>query len=219
MKITTALFTLLILFTSTTFAQVVSSTPEKTFQCGKSRVTCFAVSPRGDQLLIGLGEYAELWDIDKGKRIYVFKHEEQGIKSIYHVMFNDNGEFAVTIDLKGKRKVWDVKSGKERKRIYDKDIVSWLIKDREVKALGLSMKNTEFEYYYLQKEAAHPSAKVTAKGVKGGTVQFVGEDGKSLQDIKDPDNRDKQHIPPCFFDGGYFITGTDKGVVNFYKAQ
>jgi len=214
-------FLLLMCFALLTSAQIVISPPYMTLKCAKSNVMAVSISPKGNVIGIGLSEYAELWDIDKEKKLFVLKHETPGgVKAACHISFSPNGEYVATVDFKGKRKVWSVKKGAEDK--YLKNHIEWLPEPDFVKnTLGLKMANSGFDQFYTQKEADHPKDKdIVAKSTKTSTVEFHNTaDGAIEQELTFPNTKNRLHLYPVYFDdyGDIFITGSDQGEVYFYK--
>lgn len=192
-------------------AQVVHEPAAKTIKCAKAEVTCLAVAPKGDRILVGTDKGAELMDINTGKRVQSFPFNEDKGTAVYHVAFNDNGEYVVLIGATGKRQVWDVKSGDQQKVLTPH---RWIPDATRVREMGLTMKNSLFDRFYQQSEAKH--GEVTAKADKNGVVVFTGADGGTLQSLKFPENKDQHHRAPCLFTEEHFITGTDDGRVLFY---
>lgn len=202
-------------------AQVVEKDPYMTFNCSKSPVFYISLSPKGNVAAIGLMEYAELWDIDKQKRMAILKHEpREGGKTVNYIKFNDNGEYVCTVDYKGKRQVWDVKTGK-----LDKDIKThnkWIPDPKSLRSeFEFKINNSDFDRYYVQQESKHPnSANIIAKTTKKASIEFHNTtDGAIEQEITFENLRDRQHRPPVYFDdfGSFFATGSDQGEVRFYK--
>lgn len=201
----------LLLWYSPSLAQVVDPTPARTIKTTKAEVVSMAVSPKGDQLLVGLNKGAELYDLESGKRVHAFPYSEDGGTAVYHVGFNDNGEFAVLIGHSGKRTVWGVKSGKQEKVISDH---RWVPDPRAVKAMGLDMKNSTFDRFYQQSELA--LAGHTARAGKHGLVEIIDVDGIVAQKLAFPENKDQHHRSPLYLWDGHLLVGTDDGRVLFY---
>ncbi|MCC6838749.1 MAG: hypothetical protein IT230_01175 [Flavobacteriales bacterium] len=192
-------------------AQVVLTPPAKTISLGRSEVTCLAVAPKGDRILVGTVRGAEVRDLASGKRVAEFAYDEDGSSVVYHADFNENGEYVVLIGFAGTREVWDVKTGKQDKMIARYKWIPDAIRTRE---LGLKKGNSEFDRYYQQTEAVHNG--ITARSGKNGDVVFIDPDGNAVQALNFPENRDQHHRAPCVFHNGQFITGTDDGRVLFY---
>lgn len=207
-----AAFTLpLLAFIAQLNAQVVDPSPARTLRTTKAEVVALAVSPKGDQLLVGLNKGAELYDLESGKRIHAFPYSEDGGTAVYHVGFNDNGEYAVLIGHSGKRTVWGVKSGKQEKVISEH---RWVPDPRAVKAMGLDMKNSTFDRFYQQSELA--LAGHTARAGKHGQVEIIDGDGIVSQKLAFPENKDQHHRSPLYLWDGHLLVGTDDGRVLFY---
>lgn len=193
-------------------AQVVMTPPAKIIDVGKAEVTCVAIAPKGDRILIGTDKGAELFDIEKGKRVAKFPYNEDGSSVVYHAAFNENGEWVVLIGYAGTREVWDVRTGAQDKMLAKHKWIPDAIRTRD---LGLKKGNSDFDRFYQQLEARHGD--ITAKADKGGAMVFTDGDGKALQTLSFPENKDQHHRAPCLFHEGWFITGTDDGRVLFYE--
>lgn len=193
-------------------AQAVLEPAARTIRCAKAEVTCLAIAPKGDRILVGTDKGAELRDIATGKSVARFDFEEDGSTAVYHVAFNENGEFVLLIGFTGKREVWDVKSGKQDKMLAEHR--SWIPDAVRTKQLGLKLGNSPFDRFYQQEEARHGD--ITAKADKNGTVVFTNADGDAIQTLAFPENKDQHHRAPCLFTDTEFITGTDDGRVLFY---
>jgi WD40 repeat protein len=195
-------------------AQVVEPMPARTLRTTKAEVVSFAVSPKGDHLLVGLNKGAELYQLESGKRVHAFPYEEDGGTAVYHVGFNDNGEYVVLIGHSGKRTVWGVKTGKQEKVISDH---RWVPDPRTVKAMGLDMKNSTFDRFYQQ--ATLDMGAHTARTGKHGLVEFVDGDGNVVQKLEFPENKDQHHRAPLLLLDGMLLVGTDDGRVLFYPVR
>ena len=192
-------------------AQVVLDPPAKVFELGKSQVTCFAIAPKGDRILVGTDKGAELRDLETGKRLVEFPYNEDGSTTVYHGAFNDNGEYVVLIGFAGTREVWDVKTGKQDKRL---NMYKWIPDAIRTRDLGLKKGNSNFDRFYQQGKAEHGD--VAAHADKEGSVVFTDASGNALQTLTFPENKDKLYRAPCLFHDDKFITGTDNGRVLFY---
>ncbi len=206
-----ALAFVLLCFAQVASAQVVLVPPARSISIGKAEVTCLAIAPKGDRVLVGTNKGAELFDIEKGKRVASFPYNEDGATTVYHAAFNDNGEFVVLIGFAGTREVWDVKDGKQDKTLSKHRWIPDAIRTRE---LGLKKGNSGFDRFYQQMEAQEGGIKSRAD--KNGAVVFTDADGNALQTLSFPENKDQHHRAPCLFHNGQFITGTDDGRVLFY---
>ena len=193
-------------------AQAVLDPPAKTIKCTKAEITYLAIAPKGDRILVCHEKGAELRDLDTGKLIADFAYDEDGTSTVYYGAFNENGEYVVLIGFTGKREVWDVKTGKRDKNLA---LYKWIPDAIRTKQLGLKMGNSAFDRFYLQTEAKE--GEFTAHAVKDGAVVFTAADGNAVQTLSFPENRDKQHLAPCLFHDGQFITATDNGKVLFYS--
>jgi len=192
-------------------AQVLVATPTRTIRATKAEVVALAISPKGDQLLVGLNKGAELYDLESGKRIHAFPFSEDGGAAVYHVGFNDNGEYVVLIGHSGKRTVWAVKTGKQEKVISDH---RWVPDPRAVKTMGLDMKNSTFDRFYQQQEVKF--ADVTARSGRYGAVEFLDADGKPKQKLEFPETKDQHHRSPLLVYEGQLLVGADDGRVLIY---
>jgi WD40 repeat protein len=201
----------LLLLSTTATAQFIDVAPARTLRATKAEVVSLAVSPKGDQLLVGLNKGAELYDLESGKRIHAFPYSEDGGAAVYHVGFNENGEYVVLIGHSGKRTVWGVSSGKQEKVISDH---RWVPDPRAVKAMGLDMKNSTFDRFYQQQQV--DLGTVTARASKHGTVEFLDAQGKVVQKLEYPENKDQHHRSPLLVHDGKLLVGTDDGRVIFY---
>lgn len=213
MKATTLPLTLLVFGISTLQAQLVSEAPVRTIKCTKTEVTFLANSPKEDQVLVGLNKGAELYHLESGKRIHAFQYNEDGGTAVYHAAFNDNGEWVVLLGHTGKRTVWDVKSGKQDRVINPH---RWIPDPRTVKGMGLDMSNSAFDRFYQQSQTEHNG--ITVRSGKHGAVEFLDGEGKVLQKLEYPENKDQHHRAPLLFWDKWFITGTDDGRVLFYEV-
>lgn len=200
-----------LLFAPLLHAQVIGSKPDQTLRTAKAEVVALAISPKGDQLLVGLNKGAELLDLATGKKIHAFPYEEDGGTAVYHVGFNDNGEYVVLIGHSGKRTVWGVKSGKQEKVISDH---RWVPDPRAVKAMGLDMKNSTFDRFYQQTTVEVGGH--TLRTSKHGAVEVVDGEGKVVQRLEFPENKDQHHRSPLLLHDGRLLLGTDDGRVLFY---
>ncbi|HQV38397.1 MAG: hypothetical protein IPO60_16500 [Flavobacteriales bacterium] len=192
-------------------AQVVLDPPAKIIDLGKGQVTCLAIAPKGDRILMGTDRGAELRDLESGKRVAEFPYNENGSTTVYHGAFNDNGEYVVLIGFAGTREVWDVKTEKQDKRLA---MYKWIPDAIRTRDLGLKKGNSDFDRFYQQGKAEHGN--VAAHADKEGTVIFTDPDGNALQTLAFPENKDKLYRAPCLFHDDKFITGTDNGRVLFY---
>ncbi len=193
-------------------AQVVLDPPAQVIDLGKGQVTCLAIAPKGDRILVGSDRGAELRDLETGKRVAEFPYNENGSKTVYHCAFNDNGEFVVLIGFAGTREVWDVKTEKQDKRLA---MYKWIPDAIRTRDLGLKKGNSDFDRFYQQGKAEHGD--LAAHADKEGTVIFTDPDGNALQTLTFSENKDKLYRAPCLFHNDRFITGTDDGRVLFYE--
>lgn len=192
-------------------AQVVSESPAKTIRTTKAEVVSLAISPKGDRLLVGLNKGAELYDLETGKKLLSFTYNEDGSMAVYHVGFNENGEYLLLIGHSGKRNVWDVKTGKQEKVLKAH---TWIPDPRAVKAMGLDMSNSAFDRFYQQGEIMVNGT--TVRAAKNGAVEFVGADAKVVRTITFPENKDQHHRAPLLLHDGQLLIGADNGTVLFY---
>ncbi|MBK9076786.1 MAG: hypothetical protein IPL77_17775 [Flavobacteriales bacterium] len=195
-------------------AQVVVEPAALTLRLAKCEVTCLALAPKGDRILIGTDKGAELWDIQSAKKVQTFVYNEDGSSTVYHAAFNENGEYVVLIGHSGKRVVGDVKNGKMDRVL---NTYTWLPDPRAVKAMGFDMKNSTFDRFYQQLQAKHGD--ITARSGAKGTVEFSDATGQVVQTLTFPENKDQHHKAPCLFMDGQFVTGTDDGRVLFYTLK
>ena len=212
MSIRTSLTALLVLaapFFSA--AQVVPVPATATIRTAKAEVTALAVAPKGDNLLVGHDKGAELYDLASGKRVHAFPYSEDGSTAVYYVAFNENGEYVVLIGHSGKRVVFDVKTGKQE-TVLNKH--RWVPDPRAVKAMGLDMSNSTFDRFYQQSEVRTGDHAV--RSVKNGAVEFTDADGKAVQRIEAPENKDQHHLAPLLVWGGSLYVGQDDGRVLVY---
>lgn len=194
------------------YAQVVETPPARILRVSKAEVTALAISPKGDRLLVGLNKGAELYDLESGKRVHAFPYSEDGSTVVYHVGFNDNGEYVVLIGHSGKRTVWDAGKGAQEKVITPH---RWIPDPRAVKAMGLDMKNSTFDRFYQQMEldlGGH-----VARAGKHGVVEFIDAEGGVTQRLEYPENKDQHHRAPLLAWDGHLLVGTDDGRVLFYR--
>ncbi|MBK7084998.1 MAG: hypothetical protein IPH53_10170 [Flavobacteriales bacterium] len=195
-------------------AQVVVEPAALTMRLAKCEVTCLALAPKGDRILIGTDKGAELWDIQSAKKVQTFVYNEDGSSTVYHAAFNENGEYVVLIGHSGKRVVGDVKNGKMDRVL---NTYTWLPDPRAVKAMGFDMKNSTFDRFYQQLQAKHGD--ITARSGAKGIVEFSDVTGQVVQTLTFPENKDQHHKAPCLFMDGQFVTGTDDGRVLFYTLK
>ena len=195
-------------------AQVIVEPPTQIIRCSKAQVTSLSVSPKGDKLLVGLDHGAELFDLESGKRLYTLPYSEDESTVVYHVAFNDNGEYVVLIGYTGKRQVYDVKTGKQEKVLTPH---RWIPDPRQTKAMGLQAGNSSFDRFYQQLMTAHND--LTIRAAKDGAIEVVDDEGSVMQVIADPSNRDPHHRAPCLMHQGRFLTGTDDGRVLIYSLR
>jgi WD40 repeat protein len=197
-----------------TNAQAVLEPPMRTIKGDKLEVTCLAMAPKGDRVLVGTSKGAYLHDLETGKKLLTFPFNEDGSTTVYSVAFNDNGEYVVLIGFSGKRAVFDVKTGKQ-----DKDLMNhrWIPDPRALKTMGLAMGNSAFDRFYQQSEATHNG--IRAKADKNGAVSFTDAGGAEVQRLTYAENKDQHHRAPCLFTDTQFVTGTDDGRVLFYDLR
>ena len=192
-------------------AQVLSD-PERTLRAGKAEVTCLAVAPKGDRILVGLSKGAELIDLESGKRLLTLPYNEDGSMVAYYCAFNDNGEFAVLIGHSGKRVVYSMKDGKPQPSLQQH---RWVPDPRTTKGMGLDMSNSTFDRFYQQSELKEGA--YTYRSVKDGAVEVIDGEGKTMQTLRFPENKDQHHRAPLLRWQEWLLVGTDDGRVLFYK--
>lgn len=194
--------------------QVITVPAERELKASKSEVVSLAVAPKGDRLLVGSDKGAELYDLESGKRIFALPYNEDGGTAVYYVAFNENGEYAVLIGHSGKRVVWSMKTGKPEPSLVQH---RWVPDPRAVKAMGLDMSNSTFDRFYQQVEVKHEDRILQSS--KGGMVDVRDAEGKSVQKLEQPDNKDQHHVPPLLLWQQWLLTGTDDGRVLFYAIR
>lgn len=195
-------------------AQPVLEPPRQVIKVDKVEVTCVALAPKGDRVLVGTSKGAYLYDLEGGRRVYAFPFEEDKSTTVYHVAFNENGEYVVLIGFTGKRWVYDAKTGKRDPDLYNH---RWVPDPRALKAMGLAMGNSPFDRFYQQQEASHDGIKANAD--RNGAVSFIDGTGAEVQRLAYAENKDQHHRAPCLFASGLFITGTDDGRVLLYDLR
>ncbi len=196
----------------TAHAQVITVPAVRTLRTTKAEVVSLAVAPKGDRLLVGLNKGAELLDLETGKKVLAMPYNEDGGTAVYHVAFNENGEFAVLIGHSGKRVVWNLKTGKPEPSLQQH---RWVPDPRAVKAMGLDMSNSTFDRFYQQSTLEHGGH--TLRSGKQGSVEVLGPDGKPLQRLDQPENKDQHHQAPLLVWEDQLLLGTDDGRVLFYS--
>lgn len=192
-------------------AQVVTTPAERTLRASKAEVVSLAIAPKGDRLLVGLNKGAEVIDLETGKKVFALPYNEDGGTAAYYAAFNDNGEYAVLIGHSGKRVVYSMKDGKPQPSLQQH---RWVPDPRATKAMGLEMANSTFDRFYQQAELKHGGH--TLRAVKDGAVEVVSDDGKVLQRLEFPENKDQHHRAPLLIWQGKLLVGTDDGRVLFY---
>lgn len=210
-NLATCIATLSVISTS---AQNIAVPAERELRTTKAEVTCLAISPKGDRLLVGLNKGAELIDLESGKKIFSLPFNEDGGTAVYHAAFNENGEYAVLIGHSGKRVVWSMKSGKPEASLVQH---RWVPDPRAVKAMGLDMSNSTFDRFYQQKELKHGDHFLRSS--KHGTVEVLDADGKVVQRLEHPENKDQHHLAPLLLWEQWLLLGTDDGRVLFYSVR
>ncbi|MCB0765653.1 MAG: hypothetical protein KDB95_00430 [Flavobacteriales bacterium] len=195
-------------------AQSVADSPSRTIKVGKAEVTALAIAPKGDRVLAGTNSGAVLCEIESGKKVHTFAYGEDGATAVYHVGFNDNGEFVVLIGPSGKRTVWSAADGHQEKVITPH---RWIPDPRQVKAMGLEMSNSAFDRFYQQQEVK--VGDLTLRAVKDGKVDFIGPDGKVQRTLGYPENKDQHHRAPLLLWEDQLLVGTDDGRVLFYEVR
>jgi WD40 repeat protein len=208
------LSSLLFLATTLASAQVVEPTPSRTLKTAKAEVVSLAIAPKGDRILVGLNKGAELVELENGRKVHSFPFNEDGGTAVYHTGFNENGEYALLIGYNGKRQVWDVKTGKQEKVLQPH---RWIPDNRQVREWGLDLKNSAFDRFYQQTEVEYQGH--TIRAVKNGVIEVVDANGKVVQKIEAPENKDQHHRAPLLIQEGQLITGTDDGRVLFYTLR
>lgn len=198
--------------TALAHAQIVQTPAERTLRTTKAEVVCLAVAPKGDRLLVGLNKGAELIDIESGKKLLTIPYNEDGSMAVYHAAFNDNGEYAVLIGHSGKRVVYSTTSGKPQPSLQQH---RWVPDPRAVKAMGLDMSNSTFDRFYQQAELKDGDRLFRA--VKDGVVEVTDAEGKVVQRLQFPENKDQHHRAPVLRWQEWLLVGTDDGRVLFFR--
>lgn len=202
-------------------AQVVEEVPARTIKGLKSRVTHFSMNPKQDRLIVGFGQYAAMYDMNKGKKMTVFEHDMNGCSEVYYTEYHPEKDIVLTYDAKAKKRFWDANTGKLASS--DRGNRDFGPDNRDALKMGLDNSNPSNKYYYIQTEVAIPGGTIVAKATNKGTIIFVdtAKDDTVLQEIKFEEVKDKFHLPPCWVtpDGEYFVTGTDSGEIRFYKIK
>lgn len=191
-------------------AQVLPATPARTIRTAKAEVVALAMAPKGDRVLVGTSNGAELIDLEKGKRIHAFPYAADGGTVVYHVSFNANGEKVVLIGHSGKRTVWSTVNGEEEKVLREN---LWIPEATQVRAMGLDMKNSTFDRFYQQTQVEH-AGHIYRAGAKGA-VEVVKDD-KVVQLITVAENKDQHHRAPLLIHDDQLLVGTDDGRILFY---
>lgn len=198
--------------TALAHAQIVQTPAERTLRTTKAEVVCLAVAPKGDRLLVGLNKGAELIDIESGKKLLTIPYNEDGSMAVYHAAFNENGEYAVLIGHSGKRVVYSTTSGKPQPSLQQH---RWVPDPRAVKAMGLDMSNSTFDRFYQQAELKDGDHLFRA--VKDGVVEVTDAEGKVIQRLQFPENKDQHHRAPVLRWQEWLLVGTDDGRVLFFR--
>jgi WD40 repeat protein len=186
------------------------STPVRTIRTSRQQVVALAVAPKGDRLLMGSDKGGELLDMEKGRRLQQFAYEADGSTVVYHAAFNANGEKLVLIGHSGKRRVWNITTGEEEKVLREN---LWIPEATAVRAMGLDMKNSSFDRFYQQTEAAHGDLRF--RSAENGAVQVLRGD-KPVTTITIPENKDRLYRAPLLVYDDQLLVGTDDGRVLFY---
>ncbi len=194
-------------------AQAVKSPAERTLRASKAEIACIAVAPKGDRLLVGLNKGAELIDLETGKKLLTIPYNEDGSMAVYHVAFNENGEYVLLIGHSGKRVVYHAVSGKPQPSLQQH---RWVPDPRAVKAMGLDMSNSTFDRFYQQAELKDGDRLFRA--VKDGAVEVIDAEGQVIQRLEFPENRDHHHRAPLLRWQEWLLVGTDDGRVLFYRV-
>ncbi|MCC6541048.1 MAG: hypothetical protein IT225_02390 [Flavobacteriales bacterium] len=214
MILRTSLMATLIFVVHSITGQTIATTPSRTIKIGKAEVTALAIAPKGDRVLVGTNNGAALYELESGKKVHAFAYGEDGATAVYHVGFNDNGEFVVLIGPSGKRTVWSAADGHQEKVITPH---RWIPDPRQVKAMGLEMSNSAFDRFYQQQEAK--VGDLTLRAVKDGKVEIAGPDGKVQHTLSFPENKDQHHRAPLLLWQEQLLLGTDDGRVLFYDVR
>ena len=198
----------------TSSAQVVVDPSERTIRVSKAELVSMAISPKGDRILVGLDKGAELYDLETGKKIHSYPYNEDGGTAVYHVAFNDNGEYVLLIGHSGKRVVWGVKSDRPEPSLQQH---RWVPDPRAVKAMGLEMSNSTFDRFYQQSQVSIGDH--TLRTGKNGVIEVLDAKGVSIQKLEQPTNTDQHHRAPLMLWQEWLLSGTDDGRVLFYRVR
>ena len=68
---------------------------------------------------------------------------------------------------------------------------------------------------------AEPSdrSEMVSQWLFGETAQVLDTEGKTVQRLEQPDNKDQHHVPPLLLWQQLLLTGTDDGRVLFYTLR
>ncbi len=207
-----SLLALLLVSITPLFAQVLPAAAERTIRATKAEVLSLAVAPKGDRILVGQNKGAELIDLESGKKLLTLPYNEDGSMAAYYCAFNENGEYAVLIGHSGKRVVYSMKDGKPQPSLQQH---RWVPDPRAVKAMGLDMGNSTFDRFYQQSELRDGGQMFRAG--KNGAVDVIDAEGKTVQTLNFPENKDQHHRTPLLRWQEWLLVGTDDGRVLFYK--
>ena len=212
--IRTALLVAFLLCTLVPRAQAVLEPVARTIKCAKAAVNCLVLAPKGDRILVGTEDGAELIDLATGKRVHLLAFNEDQSTEVWHAQFNENGEYVMLAGFTGKRAVYDLKTGQPDGRLAR---FTWLPNSLAMKAIGLKVGNSPFDRYYQQESAQH--GEITAKADKNGTIVFHDPKGAAIQKLTFPTTKDVHYRAPCLFTDTEFITATVDGRVLFYTLR
>ncbi|MBL0127811.1 MAG: hypothetical protein IPP83_10205 [Flavobacteriales bacterium] len=214
MKLALSVAFAIVVALQTASAQVVVDPPERTIRTTKAEVVSMVISPKGDRILVGLDKGAELYDLETGKKIHSYPYNEDGGTAVYHVAFNENGEYVLLIGHSGKRVVWGVKGDRPEPSLQQH---RWVPDPRAVKAMGLDMSNSTFDRFYQQQQLKIGDH--TVQSGKNGMVEVLDPKGESIQKLDPGANKDQHHRAPLLRWEEWLLTGTDDGRVLFYRVR
>lgn len=81
--------------------------------------------------------------------------------------------------------------------------------------MGLDMGNSTFDRFYQQSELRDGGQMFRAG--KNGAVDVIDAEGKTVQTLNFPENKDQHHRTPLLRWQEWLLVGTDDGRVLFYK--
>ena len=194
-------------------AQAVLEPVARTMQCEKAEVLFLTVAPKGDRILVGTTKGADVMDLVSGKRVFHLDFMEDNSPAVYYALFNDNGEYVMLAGFTGKREIWDMKKGtKEGGNLSNFD---WMPNSLAMKKLNLKIGNSPFDRFYQQAELKDGDRLFRA--VKDGVVEVTDAEGKVVQRLQFPENKDQHHRAPLLRWQDWLLVGADDGRVLFFR--